>query len=77
MKSKSPELEQNQAITSLAVFIGNYNGSIPKGFPSATVRALKQFQITHPRLFKKDNEWSIDKHRKRLMDWLSSHEEFC
>mgnify|MGYP001613554880 CR=1 FL=1 len=72
MKSKSNELEQNQAITSLIVFINSYNKSIPKDFPRATNKALKQFQITHPALFKKPDDWSIEKHRKRLMDWLFS-----
>ncbi|MEK7537193.1 MAG: hypothetical protein AAB584_02000 [Patescibacteria group bacterium] len=72
MKSKSAEFEQNQAITSIAVFIESYNKSIPKDFPRATTGALKQFQIIHPMLFKKTNDWSIDKHRKRLMDWLFS-----
>jgi len=76
MKRKNAEFERNQIKTSLAVFIENYNESIPKGFPSVTIKALKEFQTTHPKLFKKNNEWSIDKHRKRLMDWLSSHLEF-
>ncbi len=72
MKSKSNELEQNQAITSLVVFIENYNKSIPKDFPRATNKALKEFQITHSGLFKRADDWSIEKHRKRLMDWLFS-----
>ncbi len=72
MKSKSNELEQNQAITSLVVFIENYNKSLPKDFPRATTKALKQFQITHSAFFKKNDDWSIEKHRKRLMDWLFS-----
>jgi len=74
MKSKSNELEQNQAITSLIVFIENYNKSVPQDFPHATSKALKQFQITHPALFKNVDDWSIDKHRKRLMDWLFSQQ---
>ena len=72
MKSKSDEYEQNQANTSLAVFIENYNKSVPEGFPRATAKSLKQFQITHSALFKNPNDWSIEKHRKRLMDWLFS-----
>ena len=72
MKSKSNELEQNQAITSLVVFIEAYNKSIPKDFPRATNKALKEFQVTHSTLFKRADDWSIEKHRKRLMDWLFS-----
>jgi hypothetical protein len=74
MKSKSDEFEQNQAITSLTVFIENYNKSIPQDFPRATAKALRQFQIMHSNLFKKEDDWSIDKHRKRLMDWLFSQD---
>ena len=74
MRSKSNEFEQNQVVTSLAVFIENYNKSIPEDFPRATNKALKEFQIKHPILFKKSDEWSIEKHRKKLMDWLFSQE---
>lgn len=72
MRSKSNEFEQNQITTSLGVFIENYNKSIPEDFPQATSKALKEFQITHSSLFKKSEDWSIEKHRKRLMDWLFS-----
>lgn len=74
MKSKSNEFEQNQLSTSLAVFIENYNNNVPEGFPRATSKALKEFQITHSALFKNPDDWSIEKHRKRLMDWLFSQE---
>lgn len=72
MKSRSNEFEQNQAITSIAIFIENYNKSIPGDFPRATTKILREFQTTHPGLFKETDDWSIDKHRKRLMDWLFS-----
>lgn len=74
MRSRSNQFEQNQAFTSLAIFIENYNKSIPKDFPRATGKALKEFQITHSTLFKKPDDWSIEKHRKRLMDWLFSQD---
>ncbi len=67
------EQERNQAATSLAVFMESYNQGIPAGFPRASVRALKQFQVTYPMLFKNGDFWSIDRHRKRLMDWLLAH----
>lgn len=74
MRHKDLELERNQLVTSLIIFIENYNKSIPEDFPRATRKALKQFQITHPTLFKNTDDWSIEKHRKRLMDWLFSQE---
>ncbi len=74
------ELEQNQTATSLAVFMESYNKNLPLGFPQASVKTLKKFQILHPALFPASapgatngEEWSIIKHRKKLMDWLSSY----
>lgn len=53
--------------------MASYNQGIPAGFTRASVRALKQFQGTYPILFKNGDFWSIDRHRKRLMDWLLVH----
>ena len=72
MRTRNLELEQNQATTSLVVFMEDYNKKIPAGFPQASIKTLKKFQITHPILFKNGDEWSIIKHRKKLMDWLPS-----
>ncbi|MBI1957236.1 MAG: hypothetical protein HYS44_02155 [Candidatus Niyogibacteria bacterium] len=76
MKSaKDNELKLNQTGTPMLVFMESYNNSIPATFPRASVKALKHFQAEHPALFKRSDEWSIDKHRKHLMDWLSAHSE--
>lgn len=76
MKRKNDPLEKNLLNTSPVEFIENYNKSVPLGFPQATDEALRKFQISYPGLFKKAGMWSIDKHRKRLMDWLSSQQKF-
>ncbi len=65
----------NQTRTSLAVFMESYNQSIPAEFPRASAKLLKEFQQAHPTLFKAGDEWSIDRHRKRIMDWLSAHRD--
>ena len=72
MKYKNNPLELNQTKTPLLAFLESYNKSIPGSFPRVSVKILKHFQKLHPILFKHSNEWSIDKHRKRLMDWLPS-----
>ena len=59
----------------LSVFVDYYNQNIPKGFPTATVKSLEKFKEMNPGLFKENNSWTIDKHRKKLMDWLASHPE--
>jgi len=75
MKSKNLEYERNQIRTTSVSFLETYNNMLPSGFPRASVELLKKFQAAHPVLFKHGNEWSIDKHRKRLMDWLSTHHD--
>lgn len=72
-KVKNEELELNQAKTDILVFMESYNKSIPVTFPRTTVKILKQFQELHPILFRGGDEWSIERHRKRVMDWLPSH----
>ncbi len=71
------EFKLNQVGTPLATFLESYNKSIPASFPPASVKMLKQFQIHHPLLFKHGDEWSIDRHRKRLMDWLPAHADIA
>jgi hypothetical protein len=72
--SKYNDLEINRETTPLASFMESYNKSVPENLPRASVKMLKKFHATNPSLFKKENGWSIDKHRKRFMDWLSSHQ---
>ena len=70
---KNLQYELNQELTTPAVFLDAYNKNIPSGFPKATANGMKHFQTGHPLLFKQRDAWSIDKHRKRLMDWLVSN----
>ena len=73
MRTRDYERERNELATPLLAFLESYNQKLPDGFPRASVAALKQFQTTYPGLFKRGDAWSIDKHRKRLMDWLAAH----
>ncbi len=68
--------EENQKVTPLMVFMDSYNKSIPPEYPVASVKKLENFRETHLLLFKgEENQWSVDKHRKRVMDWLSSYSD--
>ncbi|HEY4499453.1 MAG TPA: hypothetical protein VJH94_05355 [Candidatus Paceibacterota bacterium] len=76
MLGKNKELPDVNAIgTTTALFVEYYNDNIPDIFPRATLKALEKFQAAHPTLFKGSSEWTIDKHRKKLMDWLASYRE--
>ncbi|MBP9711349.1 MAG: hypothetical protein KBD50_03790 [Candidatus Pacebacteria bacterium] len=69
---KNSEPEINFTGQSLAVFVQYYNKNIPTNYPRASVEALETFKANNTDLFKGGDEWTIDKHRKRLMDWLIS-----
>ncbi len=67
---KNNPYKVNENLTTIAAFLESFNKTAPSGFPRATLASLKQFQALHPGLFKNKEEWSIDKHRKKVMDWL-------
>ena len=72
---KNPVDERNFIPKTLSVFVQYYNQNIPESFPRATAKMLLKFKQSHEDLFKDSNEWTIDKHRKKLMDWLTSNRE--
>ena len=72
-KSKPPD--SNLIGVFSEAFAEYYNKNIPNGFPRVTLKTLAEFHKGHPSLFKNDDKWIIDKHRKKLMDWLVSHQE--
>ena len=72
MKKRDLELEKNQAMTTIADFLERYNRMIPAHFPKATTERLNQFRLANTALFRGIDGWSIEKHRKRLMDWLAN-----
>ncbi len=51
-------------------FIKYYNQNVPAGFPLVSRKLLERFQASHASLFKKGDLWTIDQHRKKIMDWL-------
>jgi len=55
---------------SLMDFIRSYNENMPSGYALASEEQLLQFKSDHVSLFKNGDMWSIDQHRKRIIDWL-------
>jgi len=43
---------------------------MPTNFPQVREEDLLKFKKEHEPLFKKGNTWSLDQHRKKVMDWL-------
>ena len=51
-------------------FLKSYNKTIPTEFPKASKLLLLRFKENNAGLFKHGELWSLDLHRKKIMDWL-------
>ena len=71
---KLPDLDRARSEKSLSFgdFLRSYNEDLPSQFPHATLALLREFRKAHATLFKSDGSWSLDQHRKKVMDWLTS-----
>jgi len=71
---KLPDLDRARSEQSLSFsdFLKSYNEGLPLQFPRASLALLREFKKAHETLFKSDNVWSLDQHRKKVMDWLTS-----
>jgi hypothetical protein len=65
---KGPTIHEAQI--SLGDFVASYNQMIPETWPHATAELLEKFKESNTSLFKHGDSWSIDLHRKRIIDWL-------
>jgi len=72
---KLPDLDRarSEKALSLPEFLRSYNEGLPTAFPKASLPLLREFRKAHTGLFKATDVWSLDQHRKKVMDWLPSH----
>jgi len=70
MKKYGEELKVSEVRMSLAHFLTSYNKGLPTGFPRSSTALLKKFKDSHPLFFKHGDLWSLDEHRKKILDWL-------
>jgi hypothetical protein len=72
---KGPDLDRirSEEQHTLAAFLKIYNKSLPPEFPRVSVSLLEQYKQAYPLQFKTDGLWSLDIHRKKVMDWLPLH----
>lgn len=75
MKKYGEELAISEKRVSLADFLKSYNKNLPTGFPKASTALLKKFKETHPLFFKHGDLWSLDEHRKKIIDWLPPRDQ--
>jgi hypothetical protein len=67
---KPQEIKLNEIALSLAEFLQSFNQNMPASFPQVSAEQLTEFKKEHESLFKKGGTWSLDQHRKKVMDWL-------
>ncbi len=72
---KAPDLDRIRSEKKLspADFLKFYNENLPAQFPQASLPFLKEFKKAYPTLFKDNAPWSLDQHRKKVMDWIPQH----
>lgn len=77
MRKNSGDLDVGQAQISFSEFLESYNRNMPSAFPRATVVLMKKFKEDNVSLFKHGDLWSLEQHRKRLMDWIPRNAKFA
>lgn len=76
MRTPDLDRERSEKKRSLADFLALYNENLPATFPKASTELLEEFRSIHAALFaRRGNMWSLDQHRRKVMDWLRSHGE--
>lgn len=75
MKKSEKALPVSEMQIPLLDFLKSYNENMPEGFPLASVALLKKFRDAHSMLFRHGDLWSLEQHRKKLIDWLPRNSE--
>ena len=75
MIKKPQGLKPSEIRVTASDFLASYNQNMPEGFPRVSAALMKKFKEEHPLLFKRDDLWSLDQHRKKLIDWLPRNVE--
>lgn len=70
MKKVSERIVPNETLLTAAEFLESYNKNMPEGYPHVTLVILEKFKEAHPSLFKNNSAWTLDLHRKRMIEWL-------
>lgn len=70
MRKDPNEIRLNEVRLSISEFLESFNQNMPENFPKVSESELIRFKDEHKSLFRKGNAWSLDDHRKKVMDWL-------
>ena len=73
---KTPETTKlHEAQISLKEFLLTYNKNLPTTFPRVSEAQLLRFKREHLSFFKNGEFWSLDQHRKKIIDWLPQNKD--
>jgi len=70
MRLPDLDRERSEKSISFSDFLKSYNENLPTEFPRASLALLREFKKANATLFKNGDLWSLDQHRKKVMDWL-------
>lgn len=70
MKKTPNKIMPNEVLLTALEFLESYNKNMPKDYPHVSLTILQKFKDEHLSLFKGSGLWSLDQHRKRMIDWL-------
>lgn len=70
MAKDKKNMKENPVLIPVSEFLESYNKNMPAGWPRVTSALLQKFRDAHTALFTHGDLWSLDQHRKKLMDWL-------
>lgn len=73
MKGPDPDRERSEKKLTMKEFGTSYNEGLPTGYPPVTTPILKAFSAANAQFFKNEGMWSLDQHRKKVMDWLPTY----
>ncbi len=65
-----PRLVKEDPQITIAEFMKSYNQNLPERFARMTVESLQKFKELHKSFFKHGELWSLEQHRKRVLDWM-------
>ena len=72
MRTPDHDRERSEKKRTLSAFVDLYNDNLPASFPRVSEALLKEFKKDHAGLFSVGKGWSLDQHRRKVMDWLRS-----
>ena len=70
MKKPSERIVPNLVPMTSVEFIESYNANMPHGYPHVSLEILEKFKLAHPNLFRNEGIWTLEQHRKRMIEWL-------